>query len=132
MRPSTSRSCRRRCTTPPSPTALAEACRIVVPGGRVLVLDLREHDQEWVTERLGDRWQGFSDDALQKMMTRAGLTDVRVSVGATAGRRSLHRIDCASGQRPASGRARTTRRDEHQQLRTRRLPRSIACSASAS
>ena len=28
--------------------ALAEAARIVVPGGRVLVLDLREHDEAWV------------------------------------------------------------------------------------
>jgi ArsR family transcriptional regulator len=89
--------------------ALAEACRIVVPEGRVLVLDLREHDQEWVTERLGDRWKGFGDDALQKMMTRAGLTDVRVSVGARrAG--DPFTVLIASGRRPASGRARTTPR----------------------
>ena len=30
------------------------ATRIVVPGGRVLLLDLREHDQSWVRQRLGD------------------------------------------------------------------------------
>jgi SAM-dependent methyltransferase len=62
--------------------ALSEAARIVVPGGRVLVLDLREHEQEWVRQRLGDRWRGFSDEALVKMMKRAGLTDIRTSVGA--------------------------------------------------
>jgi SAM-dependent methyltransferase len=61
--------------------ALAEAARIVVPGGRVLVLDLREHDQEWVRERLGDVWQGFSDERLAGLMTGAGLVDVEVAVG---------------------------------------------------
>ena len=39
--------------------AIAEAARILVPGGRVLVLDLREHDEAWVRERLGDRWLGL-------------------------------------------------------------------------
>ena len=62
--------------------ALAEAVRVVVPGGRVLVLDLREHDQQWVRARLGDRWQGFSDEAMAKMLRAAGLTNVRVNVGA--------------------------------------------------
>jgi SAM-dependent methyltransferase len=61
--------------------AIAEAARIVVPGGRVLVLDLREHDQAWVRERLGDAWLGFSEDRLAKLLKVAGLTDVRVSVG---------------------------------------------------
>jgi ArsR family transcriptional regulator len=62
--------------------ALAEAARIVVPGGRVLVLDLRAHDEEWVRDRLGDRWLGFSDDKLAALFTGAGLTDVTVGVGA--------------------------------------------------
>jgi ArsR family transcriptional regulator len=62
--------------------ALAEAARIVVPGGRVLVLDLRQHDEQWVKDRLGDRWLGFSDDGLARLLKEAGLTDVRVNVGA--------------------------------------------------
>src|SRR5687767_9322742 len=62
--------------------AIAEAARIVSPGGRVLVLDLREHDQEWVTDRLGDRWRGFNEDALEKLLAAAGLNDLKVTVGA--------------------------------------------------
>jgi SAM-dependent methyltransferase len=62
--------------------ALSEAARIVVPGGRVLVLDLREHEQQWVRDRLGDRWCGFSEAKLAQLLKGAGLTDVSVSVGA--------------------------------------------------
>jgi ArsR family transcriptional regulator len=62
--------------------ALGEAARIVAPGGRVLVLDLREHDEGWVRERLGDRWLGFKDDALAKLLKDAGLVNVKINVGA--------------------------------------------------
>jgi ArsR family transcriptional regulator len=61
--------------------ALSEAARIVAPGGRVLILDLREHDQSWVKNRLGDRWLGFSEEALTRLLEGAGLTDLRVGVG---------------------------------------------------
>ena len=62
--------------------AITEAARIVVPGGRVLVLDLREHEERWVRERLGDRWLGFADDAMARLLKGAGLSDVKVQVGA--------------------------------------------------
>ena len=62
--------------------AVAEAVRILAAGGRVLVLDLREHDQAWVRERLGDRWLGFSREQLAALLEGAGLADVRVTVGA--------------------------------------------------
>jgi len=62
--------------------AVAEAARIVVPGGRVLVLDLRRHDEHWVRDTLGDTWLGFDDDELRRLLEEAGLTDVKVTVGA--------------------------------------------------
>jgi len=62
--------------------AVAEAARITVPGGRVLVLDLRTHGQEWVRAKLGDRRLGFSDEELARLLTGARLGGVRVGVGA--------------------------------------------------
>ena len=62
--------------------AVAEAARITVPGGRVLVLDLRTHGEAWVRTKLGDRILGFADDELKGLLTAAGLRDVHVGVGA--------------------------------------------------
>jgi ArsR family transcriptional regulator len=62
--------------------AVQEAARITAPGGRVLVLDLRTHDEAWVRTKLGDRVLGFADDDLKGMFVAAGLRDVRVGVGA--------------------------------------------------
>jgi ArsR family transcriptional regulator len=61
--------------------ALGEAVRVVKPGGKVLVLDLRAHDEGWVRDKLGDRHLGFADEQLKDLLTAAGLSDVKVTVG---------------------------------------------------
>jgi hypothetical protein len=61
-----------------------------------------------VTERLGDRWRGFADDALEKLLAGAGLTNIRISVGARrAG--DPFTVLIASGQKPGEAPPRTTK-----------------------
>jgi hypothetical protein len=40
------------------------------------------HGEEWVRAKLGDRRLGFRDEGLTRLLTAAGLTDVKVGVGA--------------------------------------------------
>ena len=58
--------------------ALREAARVVVDGGRVLVLDLQAHAEDWTKARLGDHWLGFEIEAVTDMMGQVGLVDLVV------------------------------------------------------
>ncbi len=61
--------------------ALAEAARVLRPGGRVLIQDLRAHGEGWVRDKLGDTWLGFSDAKIQAWLAAAGFEDVRTKTG---------------------------------------------------
>jgi len=52
----------------------------------VLILELRTHGEAWVRERLGDKWLGFGDRELTRLLKNAGLSDIKVSVGARRAR----------------------------------------------
>ena len=79
-----------------------EAARIVTPGGRVLILDLGPHDQDWVKERLGDRWLGFEQSMLVGMMRDAGLVDVAARTGTE---QAPFGVVLAAGMKPQPKRA---------------------------
>lgn len=58
--------------------ALEEAARITAPGGKVLVIDLLAHGEDWVRDKLQDRHQGFTEAALAGLLEDAGLEEVSV------------------------------------------------------
>lgn len=58
--------------------ALREARRILVGGGRVLVLDLLAHTEDWVRSKFHHRHLGFTESDLEGLMKRSGFRYVTV------------------------------------------------------
>ncbi len=60
--------------------AVAEAWRILKPGGRIAILDLAKHRFEEARELYADEWLGFSEVELESAMEKAGFHGIEISV----------------------------------------------------
>lgn len=83
--------------------ALAEAARILVPGGRVVILDLVRHRFEEARELYADEWLGFSEAELEDMLAKAGLTEIEASVVDKELEGAQFQTLLAVGEKPADG-----------------------------
>jgi len=60
--------------------AIAEAWRILKPGGRIAVLDLVKHRFEEARELYADLWLGFSEVELEALLQKAGFQNVQTDL----------------------------------------------------
>jgi ubiquinone/menaquinone biosynthesis C-methylase UbiE len=57
--------------------AIAEAARVVRPGGRILVVDMMPHDRAEYRQTMGHVWQGFDEEAVTEWFAAELLEGAR-------------------------------------------------------
>ncbi len=56
--------------------AIAGLCRVVRPGGAIVLVDLVEHKQQWMREQMAHQWLGFDRGAIEGWFRAAGAVTV--------------------------------------------------------
>lgn len=76
--------------------AIRGLCRITRPGGSVVLVDLVEHEQEWMRAQMAHQWLGFGRQSIEKWFWEGGAESVDYDLtGSFAGERMAR-----NGNRP--------------------------------
>lgn len=80
--------------------AIAEAARVLRPGGRLAAVTLRAHDHPEVTEAYGHLVTGFEPEALRGLLRQAGLTVASCEVTSRERRKPYFEVISAFADKP--------------------------------
>ena len=80
--------------------ALGEAHRVLRAGGKLLVIDLLAHGEEWVREKLQHRHLGFTETALERLIAESGFEHASVQRAARDPQPPHFMTLVATGDRP--------------------------------
>lgn len=63
---------------------ISEMCRVIRPGGSIVVVDFVEHELDWMREELGVKSLGFEVEQIRQWISDLGMVDVQIQVEAPA------------------------------------------------
>lgn len=83
---------------------VAEAARALKPGGRLLIVDMVQHDRDEYRQQMGHVWLGFSPEQVEAWFAEAGMDRVRIRPLPTGPKAKGPALFVATGRRAvASG-----------------------------